>query len=350
MRRILATCLAAAAGAALASEPAAAGGRGIVIYDGSGTMRIVIDRPIDGAGYDRPRREYPFWWWGYQAPGAGDEGEPQRMDPALNAGPTRVHRFVWAGPHDNGYYDLFPYGAWLPRQFSPFAASWASFPRGGWRPWWRQWGSYNGPVIVGSTRTVDPERLDEIVEAGPAFEKPAPVPFQVALVRLLSAGEYAGAIDLWRRARSGAEVFADGMPAYPGGEPPVAPVAVDEVWWTDQRLLAVAQAGAGAFDRAGATMREAYGVEPNLASLPLAAQSLAPAGRDLRRLVLEAIEHADRVGSPEAWLLAGVLTQAEGRDRVAARFIGRAEAAGLEADIASALCDALGGRPAPERR
>jgi hypothetical protein len=350
MRRILATTLAALAGAALANDPVIAGGSGIVIYDASGTMRIRIDRPIHSAGFDRPRREYPFWWWGYQAPGAGAEGEPQQMDPALNAGPTRVHRFVWPGSFDGGYYDLFPYGAWLPRQHSPFAFSWATFSRRGWSPWWRQWGSYNGPVIVGSTRTVDPDRLDEVVEAGPAFEKPVPVPFQVALVRLLSSGEYAGAIDLWRRARSGAEVFADGMPAYPGAEPPAAPVAVDEVWWTDQRLLAVAQAGAGDFDRAGATMREAYGVEPNLASLPLAPQSLAPAGRDLRRLVLDAIDHADRAGSPEAWLLAGVLTQAEGRDRVAARFIGRAEAAGLEPDIAGALYDALGGRPAPEQR
>lgn len=349
MRRLLAACLIVGLWG-VAPTHAGIGGPGILTYDASGTMRIRIQRDYYATGTFHPRREYPFWWWGYEAPGAGDEGEPQQLDPALNAGPTRVHRFVWSRTGDGGYYDLFPYGGWLPRQFSPYAYSWANLSPGGWSPWWRQYGTYNGPVIIGSARTVDPERLDNLVEAGPAFEKPVPVPFQIALVRLLHAGAYDGAIDLWRRARSGAAVFADGAPAYPGGPLPEAPVAVEEVWWADARLLAVAQAGAEQFDRAGATMREAYGVDPDLSLLPLAPQTLAPNVRDLRRLVLEAIEHADRAGTAESWLLAGVLTQAEGRDRVAARFIGRAEAAGLEADIAEAFYEALGGRPAPERR
>ena len=332
-------------------KTASAGGRAVYVWDGSGTMLLRFEGPFYTAyGLRGPGSKYPFWWYGYEGPERWGDRDPEPPDPALHVGPTKIYRFVFPNHHfDRGYYGLFPHTGRFPAPVSPFASSLFQIAPYSWTPWWRQPGSYDGPVLYGRTSKIDPALLGEQVKVGPAFEEPEPIPFQTAVAALLREGEYDAAIQVWRRAASGTPVKATGLPAYPGAKPPQVPVAVEGVWEADRRLRAVAMAGVGKIDAAAVEMADAYLIEPRLAGLPLAEDLVAPGPRDLRRLVLDAIRHADRNPSPDAWLLAGVLTQAEGRDRVAAKFIGRAEAAGLDRDVAGAFYDALGGRPAPER-
>jgi len=348
-RSIIATITATLLGMALTpGGPSAAGD--VLVWDGSGTMLLRFDGPFHtGGGLRGPGSKYPFWWYGYESAERWRDHDPGPIDPALNAGPTSVYRFVFPnlGP-DGGYYNLFPFGFGFPRQISPFASS--IFKPGVWTPWWRQPGTYNGPTLYGRTSRVDPALLGSQVKTGPAFEEPDPIPFQAAVVALLRKGEYEAVIDAWRRAASGVELEAVGLPAYPGATPPQVPVAVKGVWGTDRRLRAVAMTGVGKLEAAVVEMADAYLIDPRLAELPLAEDLVAPGPRDLRRLVLDAIRHADRNPSPEAWLLAAALTQAEGRDRVAAKFVARAEAAGLDREVAGAMYEALGGRPTAEGR
>lgn len=323
-----------------------AGGHAVVVYDGSGTMRIRFSGPFHTPyGYRGPGSRYPFWWWGYEAPGPWQEGGSDEMDPALNAPRPPVHRYAHLGTLDGGYYDFF-YLTGRTRLYSPYARAWANPV---WRPWWFQPGTFHGPVIRGRTLKVDPATLGTQVPAGPAFRVVEPLPFQPTMVRLLAAGEYEAVLDMWRRARSGGAVEASGDPAYPGAAPDLAPVAVEEVWWADDRLRAVALVGAGRLEEAATAIGDAYLAEPRLAGLPLSGEALAKDRAALRRLVLRAIDYAGRHPSSDAWLLAAVMTQAEGRDEVAARFASRAEAQGLDATVARALFDALGSRPAPGR-
>jgi hypothetical protein len=351
-RTILAATLAALTLLGATPRTAPAGGRAVYVWDGSGTMLLRFDGPrYTRYGLRGPGSRYPFWWYGYEGPERWRDRDPAPPDPALGVGPTAIYRFVFPNRYfDGGYYDLFEYTGRFPSVISPFASSNFMIGPYAWRPWWWQRGTYDGPVLYGRTSKVDPALLGTQGKAGPAFEEPDPIPFQAAIVALLREGEYDAAIQVWRRAASGTPVKATGLPAYPGATPPQVPVTVEGVWRADRRLRAVALVGVGKLDAAATEMADAYLIDPRLAGLPLADDLVAPGPRDLRRLVLDAIRHADRNPSAEAWLLAGVLTQAEGRDRVAAKFVGRAEAAGLDRDIAGALYDALGGRPAPEGR
>ena len=84
------------------------------------------------------------------------------------------------------------------------------------------------------------------------------------------------------------------------------------------------------------TMTEAYRLDPALAAAPISRDDL-PARTDLRQLVIDAVNRANKTGTPQSWLVVGVLMQAQGRGENAARMIARARAAGLDPAIADAF-------------
>lgn len=95
------------------------------------------------------------------------------------------------------------------------------------------------------------------------------------------------------------------------------------------RLLAIALAGDGNLNQAAATLLAAYQHEPGLALRPLDGEALFKGPLELRRLVTSAVRRAHQAESAEAWLLVAVLMQTEGRDRLAAEMLARAERLGL---------------------
>ncbi|MEM7756131.1 MAG: hypothetical protein AAF297_10910 [Planctomycetota bacterium] len=84
---------------------------------------------------------------------------------------------------------------------------------------------------------------------------------------------------------------------------------------------------------AAGCVRMAYEMSPELGMLVPGTDDFG--GRaELRRLVVRAVRHGHEVESASAWLVAAVLAQAEGRADVVERFLGWAEAAGLEPETA----------------
>ena len=82
---------------------------------------------------------------------------------------------------------------------------------------------------------------------------------------------------------------------------------------------------------AAGPVRTAYAMAPHLGMTPPSEADFG--GRaEVRKLVVRAVRYGHEVGSASAWLVAAVLAQAEGRMDVAERFLGWAEAAGLEAE------------------
>ena len=104
-----------------------------------------------------------------------------------------------------------------------------------------------------------------------------------------------------------------------------------------QRELAVALLETKAFDRSVDLMVDAYARNPELGIVPVDDTLLGEGNRRLRRMVVRAVGHAQRVETGEAWMLVVVLMQAEGRDEVAARMLDRAVAHGLDGGLATAL-------------
>lgn len=104
--------------------------------------------------------------------------------------------------------------------------------------------------------------------------------------------------------------------------------------------LAVALLSAGRRDDAVAMIRLAYSSDPGLAVAAVSQRLDFPAAR-WRELVVEAVRHANRRGSPASWLAVGVLMQAEGRDDVALRMVERARDLGLSEAIVTPMAAAL---------
>jgi len=104
-----------------------------------------------------------------------------------------------------------------------------------------------------------------------------------------------------------------------------------------QRELALALLELRRYERAETVMALAYAANPELGVIPINDTILGEGAHRLREAVVRAVAHAQRAERPEAWLLVTVLMQAEGRQEVAARMLGRAEDLGLDAPIADGL-------------
>lgn len=206
---------------------------------------------------------------------------------------------------------------------------------GYWRgnvPWGYRLGNPNEPLGV-TSRRLDPQALP-------------PLPVVVALtpqqeaLRLLKAGEFeraAGALGVLvshaRHAATGAlNVPPGSTPAttVPGSAPagatppaaavPASPAAATpatppEIPWSigeTQRLLAVALLGQKLEAQAVRAAAEAYAAEPSLCERRLPSDVVG-GGDTLRRLMLRAVTNAQKTGTPDAWMLAGMMMQAQGR-------------------------------------
>src|SRR5262249_22829390 len=107
------------------------------------------------------------------------------------------------------------------------------------------------------------------------------------------------------------------------------------------RYLAVALLETKRFDDASALMRQAYRTDPALARDPIPALDLGLGEAELRRIVSSAVLYAHRVNSASAWLTVAALMQAEGREKIAATMLERAQKQGLEHAIVDPMRGAL---------
>jgi hypothetical protein len=207
---------------------------------------------------------------------------------------------------------------WYPDEYSWGLGYWR-----GNTPWgYRVGGNPNEPLGV-TSRRVDPQAL-------PALPTVVALTPQQEALRLLRTGAYeraAGALGVLvshaRNAASGALGVPPGSSAPPTAVPTVpvptatpAPAgAVPEVQWTvgeTQRLLALALLGQKLEAQAVRAMGEAYAAEPSLCDSRLTSDVVG-SSETLRRLMLRAITHAQKVKTSDAWFLAAAMMQAQGR-------------------------------------
>ncbi len=107
------------------------------------------------------------------------------------------------------------------------------------------------------------------------------------------------------------------------------------------RGLGVALLAADRPEDAVATIRYAYVTDPSLAQTPLGTWIGGDSSRDVRKLVNDAVRHANKVESASAWFAVAVLMQAEGRVVPAEKMLDRAAALGLDLEVARAMRGAL---------
>lgn len=232
----------------------------------------------------------------------------------LNGGTVPVQQYpVIRYPHKhygNGYgYSPYVDDYWGYRRYEPY-------PYG-----------IDGRVVRGGVSNVTYAAAQRVSQqagsAQPAPQQAAPAPLtDLDRARLaLSVGEHAESIARYRaylaeQQEAGSEDFA---------------VAAE---------LAVALLAEGRRDDAVAMFRLAYASDPGLAAVPVSLRVGLSDSR-WRELVLSAVRHANRRGSPASWLAVGVLMQAEGRADVALRMIDRARGLGLDDQIATPLAAVL---------
>lgn len=107
------------------------------------------------------------------------------------------------------------------------------------------------------------------------------------------------------------------------------------------RVLALALIEAEKLDDAAAVMRSAYRLDPALGRERIDATALGVDTKRLRTMVTSMVAHGHKAQSASAWLTVAALMQAEGRDALAAKMLGRAEKLGLERDVSDSLGAAL---------
>lgn len=106
------------------------------------------------------------------------------------------------------------------------------------------------------------------------------------------------------------------------------------------RTLALALLDARRTKEGVAVMALVYERNPALAWTPIAPDAVGQQ-RELRDLVVRAVEFGHRTNSSSAWLTVAVLMQGEGREDPAFKMIERAGTLGLDADVSKAMRIAL---------
>ena len=191
--------------------------------------------------------------------------------------------------------------------------------------WWRNT-TYLGRPMWEVARKYDPKFVYPLGQAPP--------PPDEGLVALAN-GAYADALAVY--AKRHAERLRREREWADRGEVYTA----DRRW---QRLSAVAHLGARDFVKAERAFVEAYRDDPSLRHRPMLGAGLAASSGEWRRLVTLAIDHARRTGSGDAWFMASVMVQGEGRDNLARDLARRAASLGTEAlAISGAAFDAQSG-------
>jgi hypothetical protein len=255
----------------------------------------------------------------------------ERVAPGKKATISGTESYVGAGNYRwwrtwPASYIAFPPSG-LQYDWDVFGRVRAGYPYGFPR-WGVYEGTYQGGVVVGVTQRLPEGAFSEAeVPARKGVEEHVPTTTEI-VERLLHEGAYYDAIRAF-----------DAYGSQPGDK--AAP-------WPDDRLKALALAGNGDIDAAAETMLNAYLIDPHLASRPLQGSELVPSSGDLRGIVNDCVRRGHKTDTDGLWLLVGVLMQAEGRDAVAAKMIGRSRDRGLDPSIVEAFEEAIGALPAPE--
>lgn len=111
-----------------------------------------------------------------------------------------------------------------------------------------------------------------------------------------------------------------------------------------QRLLGIAHAAGGQFDKAGEQLAEAFEKDPSLRTIPLRGDELFGQALELNSIVSRAVGYAHRKPSYESWFTVAVLMQAQGKNELANEMIQRAEDA-RNAGTAASPSDAQQPKP-----
>jgi len=211
--------------------------------------------------------------------------------PAWGPGGDACGSTVW-----NGRRWFIPYGSYS----SPYALNY----RGFMQPIDSTVPRINPQLLPGSgSPTVDPNK--------PAPKPPAPPPTTVEKARAATKNKsFAEAIKL----------FKEHLKSSP-----------DDV--LSSRQLAVSLIESKDVESGAALLRELYRKDPTLAEKPYAGGECGQDSSRLRDMVGRLSGHANKTGSPSAWLAVVVLMQADGRNAQAAKLLDKAKAGGLESDI-----------------
>lgn len=113
-----------------------------------------------------------------------------------------------------------------------------------------------------------------------------------------------------------------------------------------ERSLAIALLGNRETAQAVAVMAMAYTQEPGLAAIPIDLDTVGEGPLKFRELFNAASTYANRVKTGSAWLTAGVLAQAEGRDDVAKRVLARGKVSDA---VTAKFAEVLGQAPSSAR-
>ena len=210
--------------------------------------------------------------------------------PGAGAGPNMGASVVVLGgvPFRSGgvvYHSRFGFTSY---SFVPYPYGWRSWRYGSGRAYWP------GPTQTGAPLHEVVRRIDPALyyRDGRTDHPPPREPDRAMLA--LRAGDFERAGELFRsrseRARRDGEPFA-----------------------RDLRMAGFAFAAAGRFDDAARVIARAYRAEPTLFADPIEGVALLGGPTRSRRLGNDAVAHARRAPSPDAWLCAAVLLQADGR-------------------------------------
>lgn len=216
-------------------------------------------------------------------------------------------------------------------------------PGWNWWPWgWNSWVAWNGANYVvywngfpvppyvpgpfgGLTYMYDPNLLPGATQRSLAEQQnvaPAPAPTQ-----------YDYGVEAFRMRQSDAAV-----------KYLTAAITKDKEDTGAMRLLALALLDTRQADDAVAMLRQAYRIDPTLASRAIDVDMLGLNSARRSDLINRAVEYANRVGSGSSWLMVSVLMQADGRFDLARRMLKRGADVGLEPAVYAAMDAALASR------
>ena len=112
--------------------------------------------------------------------------------------------------------------------------------------------------------------------------------------------------------------------------------------WFAMREMAVALLELGRVGDAVDLMYVAYFQEPEMGIFPISSVLFGEFSRKaMKKLVIRAVQDANRKSTAEGWLLVAVLMQAQGRVELAGEMLDRADEFGLEAKILGGLREAM---------
>ncbi len=262
----------------------------------AGSSAAIAD-PDDSVWYQPPQQPTP----------APPSASPTPSQPSQPSGSNSVRVRVRSGSyyyHGGDYY--YPFGTGYPiityGRGSGFYGRYY-YPRS-----YRYYRTYDNPdtsTLIELARRYDPQLIGVDPNAEPPTDRERG---EEAMRR----GNYSDAISLFASAAD-EQRRSEADDAQPNRQA--------------QRLLGIAYAADGQFDKAGEQLAEAFAADPSLRTIPIRGEELFGPALELNSIVSRAVGYAHRKPSYESWFTVAVLMQAQGKNDLANEMIQRAEAA-----------------------